>query len=129
MRDFHFPGRSVALGTRYAAATSHQQATLVAMEVLRAGGNAADAAVAASALLGVIEPHCVGIGGDTFVLHWSAKERKLYGLNGSGWAPEREPARGWVQARGPAKVPARAQVPRPRRPASRRRNSHSPRSA
>ncbi|MGN6486779.1 MAG: gamma-glutamyltransferase family protein [Devosia sp.] len=88
MRDFHFPGRSVAIGTRYAAATSHQQATLVAMEVLRAGGNAADAAVAASALLGVIEPHCVGIGGDTFVLHWSARDRKLHGLNGSGWAPE-----------------------------------------
>ncbi|TCL64068.1 gamma-glutamyltransferase family protein [Rhizobium sp. BK251] len=88
MRDFHFPGRSVSIGTRYAAATSHQQATLVAIDVLRGGGNAVDAAVAASALLGVVEPHSVGIGGDTFVLYWSARDRKLHGLNGSGYAPE-----------------------------------------
>lgn len=88
MRDFHFPGRSVSIGTRYAAATSHQQATLVAMEVLRGGGNAVDAAVAASALIGVVEPHSVGIGGDTFVLYWSARDKKLHGLNGSGYAPE-----------------------------------------
>lgn len=88
MRDFHFPGRSVSIGTRHAAATSHQQATLVAMDVLRNGGNAADAAVAASALLGVVEPHCVGIGGDTFALYWSARDQKLHGLNGSGWAPQ-----------------------------------------
>jgi gamma-glutamyltranspeptidase/glutathione hydrolase len=87
-RDFHFPGRSVSLGTRYAAATSHQLSTLVAMEVMRGGGNALDAAVAASALLGVVEPLSVGIGGDTFVLYWSARDRKLHGLNGSGYAPE-----------------------------------------
>lgn len=103
MRDFHFPGRSVAIGTRYAAATSHQQATLVAMEVLRGGGNAMDAAVAASALLGVIEPHCVGIGGDTFVLYWSAKDRKLHGLNGSGWAPEGLSI-DWLAAQGVASI-------------------------
>lgn len=99
MRDFHFPGRSVSIGTRYAAATSHQQASLVAMDVLRSGGNAVDAAVAASALLGVIEPHCVGIGGDTFVLYWSAKDRKLHGLNGSGYAPEGLSIE-WLQSQG-----------------------------
>lgn len=88
MRDFHFPGRSVAIGARHAAATSHQQATLVAMEVMQRGGNAIDAAVAASALLGVVEPQSVGIGGDTFVLYWSARDHKLHGLNGSGHAPE-----------------------------------------
>lgn len=99
MRDFHFPGRSASIGTRYAAATSHQQATLVAMEILGGGGSAVDAAVAASALLGVIEPHCVGIGGDTFVLHWSARDRKLYGLNGSGYAPEGLSIE-WLQAQG-----------------------------
>ena len=99
MRDFHFPSRSVALGTRYAAATSHQQATLVAMEVMRNGGNAADAAVAAGALLCVVEPQCVGIGGDTFVLYWSAKDRRLYGLNGSGYAPEGLSPQ-WLRAQG-----------------------------
>lgn len=99
MRDFHFPGRSVSIGTRYAAATSHQQATLVAIEVLRSGGNAVDAAVAASALLGVVEPHSVGIGGDTFVLYWSARDRKLHGLNGSGWAPEGL-SLDWLKAQG-----------------------------
>lgn len=99
MRDFHFPGRSVALGTQYAAATSHQLATLVAMDVLRDGGNAMDAAIAASAVLGVVEQHSVGIGGDTFVLHWSARDRKLHGLNGSGWAPEGLSIE-WLQAQG-----------------------------
>lgn len=87
MRDFHLPGRSVAHGLRGAAATSHQQATLTAIETLRHGGNAIDAAIAAVALLGVIEPQNVGIGGDTFALIWSAADRRLYGINGSGWAP------------------------------------------
>lgn len=99
MRDFHFPGRSVSLGTRYAAATSHQLATLVAMDVMRDGGNAVDAAIAASAMLGVVEQHSVGIGGDTFVLHWSARDRKLHGLNGSGWAPEGLSIE-WLQSQG-----------------------------
>jgi gamma-glutamyltranspeptidase/glutathione hydrolase len=88
MRDFHLPGRSVAHGTHGAAATSHQQATLLAIEVLRHGGNAVDAAIAAVALLSVIEPQNVGIGGDSFALLWSAGDRRLYGINGSGWAPE-----------------------------------------
>jgi gamma-glutamyltranspeptidase/glutathione hydrolase len=102
-RDFQFPGRSVALGTQYAAATSHQYSTFVAMEVLRGGGNAMDAAVAASAILGVVEPLSVGIGGDTFVLHWSAKERKLYGFNGSGYAPEGL-SLDWLKAQGIASI-------------------------
>ncbi|HEX7639657.1 MAG TPA: gamma-glutamyltransferase, partial [Burkholderiaceae bacterium] len=83
MRDFHLPGRSVAHGLHGAAATSHQQATLTAIETLRTGGNAVDAAIAAVALLGVIEPQNVGIGGDTFALIWSARDRRLYGINGS----------------------------------------------
>ena len=102
-RDFHFPGRSVALGTRYAAATSHQLSTLVAMEVMAGGGNAMDAAVAASALLGVVEPLSVGIGGDTFVLYWSAREKKLHGFNGSGWAPEGLSI-DWLKAQGIASI-------------------------
>ncbi|GLQ54510.1 gamma-glutamyltransferase family protein [Devosia nitrariae] len=104
MRDFHLPGRSVALGTCGAAATSHQQATLTAIEVLRDGGNAVDAAVAASALLGVIEPHCTGIGGDCFALVWTAKDKRLHGVNGSGHAPAGlSPA--WLKAQGFSKVP------------------------
>jgi gamma-glutamyltranspeptidase/glutathione hydrolase len=88
MRNFHRPGRSVAMGRHGAAATSHQQATLIAAEVLRNGGSAVDAAVAAAALLGVIEPNSTGIGGDSFALCWQADEGKLYGINGSGHAPE-----------------------------------------
>ena len=88
MRNFHRPGRSVAMGCNGAAATSHQQATLTAAEVLRDGGSAVDAAVAAAALLGVIEPNSTGIGGDSFALLWQADEGKLYGINGSGYAPE-----------------------------------------
>lgn len=87
MRDLHRPGRSVAQGARGAAATSHQLATHVALEVLRSGGNAIDAAITACALQGVIEPHNTGIGGDCFALIWKAKEGKLIALNGSGWAP------------------------------------------
>ncbi len=88
MRNFHRPGRSVAMGCHGAAATSHQQATLTAAEVLRGGGSAVDAAVAAAALLGVIEPNSTGIGGDSFALLWQADEGRLYGINGSGHAPE-----------------------------------------
>lgn len=87
MRDLHRPGRSVAQGARGAAATSHQLATHVALEVLRSGGNAIDAAITACALQGVIEPHNTGIGGDCFALIWKADEAKLHAINGSGWAP------------------------------------------
>ena len=88
MRNFHRPGRSVAMGCHGAVATSHQQATLTAAEVLRNGGSAVDAAVAAAALLGVVEPNSTGIGGDSFALLWQAGEGRLYGINGSGHAPE-----------------------------------------
>src|SRR6266480_3827593 len=74
--------------TRYGiVATSHVQASQAGAQILAHGGSAADAAIAANAVLGVTEPMMNGIGGDLFALYWDAKTGKLYGLNASGWAP------------------------------------------
>jgi len=87
-RDFFRPGRSVAISDRGMAATSHPQATLAAVDILRAGGSAVDAAVAAVALQSVIDPHMTGIGGDCFALY-SPAGGKPVSLNGSGRAPKK----------------------------------------
>jgi len=87
MRDLHLAGRSPAYGTHGMAATSMPQATFAALEILRAGGNAMDAAIAACAVQCVIEPESTGIGGDCFCLYVPAGSSTVIALNGSGRAP------------------------------------------
>ncbi len=79
--------RSPVYGTHGMAATAQPLASQVALDVLKAGGSAVDAAVAANATLGLMEPTGNGIGGDLFAIVWDPKTQKLYGYNGSGRSP------------------------------------------
>ncbi len=83
-----FTTRSEVLARNGMAATSQPLATQAALEILQKGGSAMDAAIAANAVLGLVEPASCGIGGDIFAIIWDAKEQKLYGFNGSGRAPK-----------------------------------------
>ena len=84
-----FASRSATIAPEVMAATSHPLATQVALDILREGGTAVDAAIAANAAIGFLEPMSNGIGGDLFAIVWSAEDGRLYGLNASGRAPQR----------------------------------------
>ena len=83
-----FATRSEVIATNGMAATSHPLATQTAIDVLKNGGNAIDAAIAANAVLGLVEPTGCGIGGDLFAIVWIEQDKKLYGLNSSGPAAQ-----------------------------------------
>ena len=83
-----FATRSEVIAKHGMAATSHPLATQIAIDILKKGGNAIDAAIAANAALGLMEPTGCGIGGDLFVIVWDAKSQKLWGLNASGRSPK-----------------------------------------
>ncbi|MFK7750934.1 MAG: gamma-glutamyltransferase family protein [Sedimentitalea sp.] len=87
MRDFHQPGRSPVFATQGMCATSHPLAAQAAVDILKRGGNAMDAAISGAVLLGLCEPQMTGIGGDCFVLFKRAGEDDIQALNGSGRAP------------------------------------------
>ncbi len=82
-----FATRSETIAPHALAATSHPLATQAALDVMKAGGSAVDAAIAANACLGLMEPTGCGIGGDLFALVWDPATKKLHGLNGSGRSP------------------------------------------
>jgi gamma-glutamyltranspeptidase / glutathione hydrolase len=79
--------RSAVMARQGMAATSQPLATATAIRILQQGGNAVDAAIAANAVLGVVEPMSCGLGGDLFAIVWDSKTKKLFGLNASGRSP------------------------------------------
>ncbi|MBD3384082.1 gamma-glutamyltransferase [candidate division KSB1 bacterium] len=102
--------RSEVLACNGMAATSQPLATQVAIDILKKGGHAVDAAIAANAVLGLMEPTGSGIGGDLFAMVWSAEEQKLYGLNASGRSPA-SLTLDYFHDNGYERIPARGPLP------------------
>src|SRR5512134_2026246 len=97
-------GRSTVYAPNGVIATSQPLATAAGLAVLQKGGNAVDAAVTAAAVLNLVEPHMTGIGGDLFAILWSAREKRLAGLNASGRSGSRT-TREALTGRGAETVP------------------------
>lgn len=109
-----FATRSEVIARNGMAATSQPLATQVALDILKSGGNAVDAAIAANATLGLMEPTGNGIGGDLFAIVWIEKEKKLYGLNASGRSPKSlslEVLKERLAERGQTSIPALGPLP------------------
>ncbi len=104
MRNFEKPTRSVAVSAKAMAATSHPYATLTAVNILQAGGNAMDAAIAACAVQCVVEPGSTGIGGDCFALYAPKGGGEVIAYNGSGRTPKALTIE-WFEERGLSEVP------------------------
>ncbi len=108
--EHRYPSRrSVVYSDRGMVCTSQALAAQTGLDMLKRGGNAVDAAVATAIAMTVLEPTSNGLGSDAFAIVWSEEEKKLFGLNGSGWAPrlltrdamrragfQTMPARGWA---------------------------------
>ncbi|ANB19717.1 gamma-glutamyltransferase [Dokdonella koreensis] len=105
-----FATRSEVIARNGMVATSQPLATQVGLDVLKAGGSAVDAAIAANAALGLMEPTGNGIGGDLFAIVWDAKTKKLYGYNGSGRSP-RSLSLAWFREHGHARIPPYGPLP------------------
>lgn len=105
-----FATRSEVIAPRAMAATSHPLATQIALDVMKQGGSAVDAAIAANAALGLMEPTGNGIGGDLFAIVWDPKTGKLHGYNGSGRSPQ-SLTLAHFQAQGLKDIPALGPLP------------------
>ena len=105
-----FTTRSEVLAQHGMACTSQPLATQVALDILKSGGNAIDAAIAANAMLGLVEPISNGIGGDLFAIVWDAESEKLYGLNASGRSP-RSLSLEYFKENGFEKIPSYGPLP------------------
>ena len=105
-----FASRSEVIGQNGMVATSHPLATQIGLDILKNGGNAIDAAIAANIALGLMEPTGNGIGGDLFAIVWIAKDKKLYGLNASGPAPQ-DISIDYIKSKGLKKIPSFGPLP------------------
>ncbi len=105
-----FATRSEVIAKHGMAATSHPLATQIALDILKKGGTAVDAAIAANAALGLMEPTGNGIGGDLFAIVWDAKTQKLYGLNASGRSPKSLTLE-YFKKQGYKKIPSHGPLP------------------
>jgi gamma-glutamyltranspeptidase/glutathione hydrolase len=105
-----FATRSDVIAPHAMAATSHPLATQIALDIMKQGGTAVDAAIAANAALGLMEPTGNGIGGDLFAIVWDAKTQSLHGLNASGRSP-RSLTREWFIENGHTSIPKYGPLP------------------